>query len=172
MSSSTESDAGEGGTGAPPPTDQSNKVKPGLTREYERPEICVEWYASRCIHAGECIRALPVVFDPRRRPWVDVSAADADAIAAAVVRCPTGALRFQRLDGGPQESAEEMVTITPIRNGPNFVRGPIAIVNPQTAATQRETRVALCRCGQSRHMPYCDNTHRAIGFRSDLTDGA
>jgi CDGSH-type Zn-finger protein len=31
---------------------------------------------------------------------------------------------------------------------------------------RRETRLALCRCGQSKHMPLCDNTHRAIGFRS------
>lgn len=171
MSTSAEPDAGQGGTGAPPPTDQANNVRPGLTREYARPEIVVEWYASRCIHAGECIRALPVVFNPAHRPWVDVSAADADAIAAAVVRCPTGALRFQRRDGGPQETAGESVTITPIRNGPNFVRGPIAIVNSATGETQHETRVALCRCGRSGHMPFCDNTHRAIGFRSDLTKG-
>lgn len=165
MAPNSESDAGLGGTGAPPPTDQANKVQEDLTREYARPEICVEWYASRCIHAGACIRALPVVFNPARRPWVDVSAADADAIASAVMRCPTGALRFRRLDGGPPEMAEEPVRITPIRNGPNFVRGAIEIVNPRTGETQRETRVALCRCGQSKHMPFCDNTHRAIGFR-------
>lgn len=166
-----ESHAGQGGAGAPPPPDQANNVRPGLTREYARPEIRVEWYASRCIHSGACIRALPQVFDPARRPWIDVSAADADAIASAVTCCPTGALRFQRLDGGPQESTEPAVTITPIRNGPYFVRGSIDMVNPQTGELQRETRVALCRCGKSGHMPFCDNTHRATGFRSDLTAG-
>ena len=167
-----ESDAGQGGIGAPPPTDQANNVRSGLTREYARPEIRIDWYASRCIHSGACIRALPVVFDPKQRPWVDVSAADADAIAAAVTACPTGALRYQRFDGGPQESTGQSVQVTPIRNGPYFVRGPIDIVDPQTGETRRETRVALCRCGKSGHMPFCDNTHRAIGFRSDLTRDA
>lgn len=167
MGSNPESDASQGGTGAPPPENQPNTVRPGLTREYEGAEIRVQWYAWRCIHSGACIRALPAVFDPARRPWVDMNAADADAIASAVLRCPTGALRFRRLDGEPEESAAEPVQITPVRNGPNFVRGPVEIVNPSTGEVQRETRVALCRCGQSRHMPYCDNTHRAVGFRSE-----
>ena len=169
MSSNQEPDAGQGGTGAPPPTDQANNVRTGLTREYSRPEIVVEWYASRCIHSGLCIKALPVVFNPSRRPWVDVSAANADAIASAVTRCPTGALRFQRRDGGPQEEAGDAVKVTPVRNGPYYVRGPIEMENLQTGEMQRETRLALCRCGKSGHMPFCDNTHRAIGFRSDLT---
>ena len=167
MQEDAERDAGEGGTGAPPPTNESNKVRPGLTREYPRAEICVEWYASRCIHSGACIRALPEAFNPGRRPWVDVSAADVDALAEAVVRCPTGALRYRRLDGGPPEPEPPAVTITPVRNGPYFVRGPIEVKDPSTGETSHETRVALCRCGKSGHMPFCDNTHRAIGFRSD-----
>ena len=167
MGSTAEPDAGSGGAGAPPPENAANRVRPGLTREYAREEIRVEWYASRCIHSGACIRALPAAFDPQRRPWVDVSAAEADAIAHAVMRCPTGALRFERLDGGPQEPEPETTQITPVRNGPYLVRGPIEIMDPATRQVQRETRVALCRCGQSKHMPFCDNTHRAIGFRSD-----
>ena len=167
MANSTEPDAGQGGAGAPPPEQAANQVRPGLTRAYTRPESRVPWYASRCIHSGACIRALPQAFDPNRRPWIDVSAADADALAQAVVRCPTGALRFERLDGGPQEAEPESVEITPVRNGPYFIRGPVDIVDPATRQPQRETRVALCRCGQSKHMPFCDNTHRAIGFRSE-----
>jgi uncharacterized Fe-S cluster protein YjdI len=161
----TEADAGKGGTGAPPPTNEANRVQRGLTREYVRPEIRVQWYASRCIHSGACIRALPKVFDPQRRPWVDVSAADADAIANAVVKCPTGALRYERTDGGPNETPADRVQITPIANGPYFVRGAFDIVDPD-GTMHRQTRVALCRCGQSKHLPYCDNTHRAIGFRT------
>ena len=162
-----DSDAGQGGTGAPPPTNHANNVQSGLTREYACAEIRVQWYASRCIHAGECIRAQPGAFDPRRRPWVDINAANADAIADAVTRCPTGALRYVRLDGGPQEAEPDEVSVVPIRNGPYFVRGPIDIVHQFTKEKRHETRVALCRCGRSGHMPYCDNTHRAIGFRSD-----
>ena len=164
--SETEADAGEGGTGAPPPVNESNKVRPGLTRTYERAEMRVEWYASRCIHSAACIRALPSVFDPRRRPWIDINAANADAIASAVVQCPTGALRYERFDGGANETAEDGVRITPVRNGPYFVRGTCEVTDAD-GVTRTETRVALCRCGQSKHMPFCDNTHRAIGFRSN-----
>jgi uncharacterized Fe-S cluster protein YjdI len=169
MASVVEPDAGDGGTGAPPPTNAANKVPAGLTREYSRPEIRVEWYASRCIHSAACVRALPAVFDPRRRPWIDLDAANAnaDAIADAVARCPTGALQFQRLDGGPSETAPATPQVTPVPNGPYFVRGAIEMLDQNGNVTQRTMRAALCRCGRSRHMPWCDNTHRAIGFRSD-----
>jgi uncharacterized Fe-S cluster protein YjdI len=161
-----EPDASAGGAGAPPQENAANQVRSGLTREYVRPEIRVRWFASRCIHSGACIRALAAVFNPGRRPWIDVSAADPDAIAAAVVKCPTGALQFERHDGGANETPPDTVQITPVRNGPYFVRGTLDIVDPQSREARRETRVALCRCGQSKHMPFCDNTHRAIGFRS------
>jgi uncharacterized Fe-S cluster protein YjdI len=165
MDTIDEADAGEGGAGAPPPTTESNKLPTGVTREYARPEIRVHWYASRCIHSAACIRALPSVFDPRRRPWIDITAGTVDEIASAVERCPTGALKYERADGRA-ESTPDIVQITPVKNGPYFVRGTLDIHDTGTNATRRETRLALCRCGQSKHMPLCDNTHRAIGFRS------
>jgi uncharacterized Fe-S cluster protein YjdI len=65
-------------------------------RTYETDAIRVHWDSARCIHTGVCLRTLPQVFDTSRRPWVDIEAADADAIADAVERCPTGALRYER----------------------------------------------------------------------------
>jgi uncharacterized Fe-S cluster protein YjdI len=167
MMEGAEADAGAGGAGAPPPTSESNKVAAGLTREYARSEIRIQWFASRCIHSAACIRALPAVFNPRRRPWVDVGAADVDAIAEAVVRCPTGALQYVRADGGPDERPAPTVQVTPVRNGPYLIRGAMELVDQDGRVVERTNRVALCRCGQSKHMPRCDNTHRAIGFRSD-----
>ena len=52
-----------------------------------------------------------------------------------------------------------------MKNGPYFVRGSFKLIDPD-GSVHRETRMALCLCGQSKHMPFCDNTHRAIGFRS------
>jgi uncharacterized Fe-S cluster protein YjdI len=49
-----------------------------------------------CAHAGACVRGLPAVFQPKRRPWIDVSQATAEAIEAQVERCPSGALKFHR----------------------------------------------------------------------------
>ena len=74
---------------------------PELTREYRAEGITVQWYAGRCIHSGNCVRALRRVFDPKRRPWIDPDAATPDEIAAAVERCPSGALQYVRHHGPP-----------------------------------------------------------------------
>lgn len=76
------------------------------TREYATRQITVQWYADRCIHSGNCVRALPLVFNPRRRPWVNVEAGDADAIERAVLRCPSGALQYVRHDNGHPEPSD------------------------------------------------------------------
>lgn len=159
-----EANAGQGGAGAPPELHEANRLPPDVTREYASGGIRVQWYAARCIHSAACIRALPQVFDPRRRPWVDVEAAAAEAIADAVVKCPTGALHYHRTDGGPQESSPAEVSIVAARNGPYLLRGPVRVRGSDGQILREDTRVALCRCGQSRHLPFCDNTHRAIGF--------
>ncbi|HEX2060803.1 MAG TPA: CDGSH iron-sulfur domain-containing protein [Thermoanaerobaculia bacterium] len=157
------SDASTGGTEAPPPKDAPNRAPSDLTREYEGRGIRVQWYAGRCIHTGDCVRAIPAVFNPRRRPWIDLSAAEAeaDAVAEAVLRCPTGALHFERFDGGPQESVEPGVRAKPIRNGPLLLRGDVEVFDESGQLLRRDTRVAICRCGRSQHMPFCDNSHRA-----------
>jgi uncharacterized Fe-S cluster protein YjdI len=158
-----EPDASAGGGGGPPPDDAANRAPSDLTREYTGRGIRVEWYASRCIHVGECIRAMPRVFDSRRRPWVDLAfpEAEADAVAEAVMRCPTGALHFERLDGGPQEAAAPGVRATPIPKGPLYLRGDVEIFDEAGQLIRRDTRMAICRCGKSRHLPFCDNSHRA-----------
>lgn len=161
-----EADAGAGGAGAPPAPGRANGASPELTRVYETPAIRVLWYAGRCIHSAACIRALPAVFDPRRRPWIEVGAADADAVADAVRRCPTGALHYERLDGGAPEAAAPALEVRAVRDGPYYVRGDVTVRDESGAVVRHDTRVALCRCGHSRHMPMCDNTHRQIGFRS------
>ena len=165
MTDTTQPDAGEGGAGAPPPESEANRAPSDLTRVYDGEGIRVEWYASRCVHSAACIKALPAVFDPRRRPWVDVERAHADAIAEAVERCPTGALHYRRLDGGPEEAVPDSVSITTVRNGPHLLRGDIEVRDEHGALIRRDTRVALCRCGRSGHMPFCDNSHRETGYR-------
>ena len=157
----------EAATSAPPDEKARNVAPPDLTRVYEDERIRVSWYAGRCIHSGACIRAQPSVFDPRHRPWIDLTAGDADAIALAVVRCPTGALEYERLDGAAGEQPPDQPTVVPVRNGPLFVRGDIEVKDEQGSVIRRGTRLAFCRCGRSAHLPFCDNTHRAIGFRTE-----
>ena len=166
-----EAAASEGGAGAPPHPQRPNRA-PDLTREYATPEITVQWYAGRCIHSANCVRALHAVFDPKRRPWVDPTAAPADAIAAAVLRCPTGALHFVRHDDGAQEVPDVPTTLTPIRNGPLYVRGDLEIRGLDGAPIRRGTRASLCRCGLARQVPFCDNTCRTAGWAEPAAPAA
>jgi uncharacterized Fe-S cluster protein YjdI len=159
-----ESRASEGGAGAPPRPDDPNTA-PDLTREYHAPAITVQWYASRCIHSANCVRALHAVFDPQRRPWVDPTAAEADAIAAAVLRCPTGALHFIRHDGGAQEEPDVPTTLTPIRHGPLYVRGDVEVRGLDGRELRRDMRISICRCGLAKRTPFCDNTCRNAWWR-------
>lgn len=135
-------------------------------RDYAGDGIVVHWAAERCIHTGRCIAAQPGVFDPGRRPWVDASRADADAIAEAVERCPTGALTYTRTDGAAQEAVPDVVTIRVARDGPLALRGAARVagerVGPLGADRTAAGRFALCRCGRTQHAPYCDNSHRAL----------
>jgi uncharacterized Fe-S cluster protein YjdI len=133
-------------------------------RDYRTDSIIVFWEPSLCIHATECIRGLPRVFNPRARPWVRIENASADAVADVVARCPSGALAFRRLDGGPEESVPDPPEVYAEPNGPLHVRGHIRIED-QTGELLREmTRATLCRCGHSANKPFCDLTHIRIGF--------
>jgi 3-phenylpropionate/trans-cinnamate dioxygenase ferredoxin subunit len=61
------------------------------------------------------------------------------------------------------------VQITPSENGPYRVVGPIELLDPEGNAipVPGET-IALCRCGGSENKPFCDGTHRKIGFVGTL----
>jgi uncharacterized Fe-S cluster protein YjdI len=137
--------------------------RPGV-REYATEEIVVEWRPRLCYHSGNCTRGLPLVFDRDRRPWIDPTQASADEIEAAVDRCPSGALRARRLDGKGRP-APTSVEITPEPNGPLLVRGPIQVVQSD-GTSETVPRAAFCRCGQSGNKPFCDGTHREVGFRA------
>src|ERR687898_2811017 len=88
--------------------------------------------------------------------------ASTDAIVAAVEKCPTGALRYER-DGVPETGPAE-TTMVPIPNGPLLVRGQLRVVSSTGAVVADETRLALCRCGKSQNEPFCDNSHRRTHF--------
>jgi len=130
--------------------------------EYESDAIIVTYDPKRCLHAEECIHGLPGVFEKDRRPWIDPTQGQADAIAAVVTRCPAGALSFERKDGGPAESAPSQNTAVLAQDGPLYAAGRIEIATSE--GVQNETRVAFCRCGASKNKPFCDNSHVEAGF--------
>jgi len=133
---------------------------------YEGAAIEVTYDKARCIHAAACIRGLPRVFDPGSRPWVMPDNGAADRVAGVVEQCPTGALHYSRLDGGPVEQPDGENTLLVSRNGPLFVRGQLEVVRPDGTVTT-DTRLALCRCGASAHKPLCDGSHLRVRFQDE-----
>jgi CDGSH-type Zn-finger protein len=87
------------------------------------------------------------------------TAASVEAIAFIAKNCPSGAITYERLDGGEGEAAP-MVNLVRVReNGPLAFHGPVSI-----AGKPAGLRVTLCRCGASKNKPYCDGSHGGAGF--------
>lgn len=144
---------------------EPNRHHPAATREYRNERIAIQWYPELCIHVANCLRQLPGVFNNQARPWVNVDGASADEIASVVTSCPSGALRFERLDGGPAEEVPSTVSLYVEPDGPYHVRGRVQIEDPD-GSVQAVTRATLCRCGASENKPYCDLNHRMIRFKT------
>jgi CDGSH-type Zn-finger protein/uncharacterized Fe-S cluster protein YjdI len=133
-------------------------------RDYSSDDITVQYSVKRCIHAAECVRRLPQVFDTTKRPWIQPANASAAEIANMIPDCPSGALRYQRRVGGSVEAVPEHNTVRLVENGPLYQRGDLEIRDSAGKVLSTDTRVALCRCGASKNKPYCDNSHKDIGF--------
>ncbi len=136
---------------------------------YTGDKIDVSYNAGRCIHAAECIRRLNTVFDNSKRPWVQPDAGLADGVAATVLHCPSGALHYERKDGGLVEPTPEHNTIRLAEDGPLYLHGDFSIVNGAGELVVNDTRAALCRCGASENKPFCDNSHITIKFSAPPT---
>ncbi len=134
-------------------------------QRYTSETIDVTFDAALCIHSARCLQSLPEVFDVRRRTWIELEAGTPDDIATAVRRCPSGALQYLRRDA-PGEAPPAEPSVRSIPDGPLYVRGDIEVLDAEGAVVATGTRFALCRCGQSGNKPFCDNSHRAVGFRA------
>jgi CDGSH-type Zn-finger protein len=66
------------------------------------------------------------------------------------------------------EANEEPGTVVvPYEDGPLLIRGDFELRTPDGAVIDAGRRtVALCRCGKSAVKPFCDGTHKAIGFKA------
>ncbi len=123
---------------------------------YRSERIDVRFDASRCLHFAECIRGLPEVFDPGKRPWITPDQADAAQVAAIVRRCPSGALQYVSRSE-PDEVGDSPTTIEQIPDGPLLIRGELEVrlASEHGLVAVRETRMAACGCGRTEREPYC-----------------
>jgi len=137
-------------------------------RTYRGEQVDVTFDADLCIHAAECVRGLPAVFDRDRRPWILAGNASSADLTTVVQRCPSGALQYRMLDGDTDERPPPVTTVTPVENGPLLARGALVIAR-DNGTTEKLPRAALCRCGQSKNKPFCDNSHLETGFEAPGT---
>ncbi len=125
----------------------------------------VEWDERLCIHIAECGNARGELFVGGRQPWCQPDLVPGEEVMEVVRRCPSGALSFTTKEGGAAERAAPRNTVQVSYNGPYFVQGELAIEGAPEDMPGIRFRAALCRCGESRNKPFCDNSHEAAGFK-------
>lgn len=153
-------------------------------RQYTNKEVTVLWKPEQCIHSKVCWTHLREVFDPFKRPWVNIEGATTDKIIEQVKRCPSGALSYYLNAEGPQavdttapqqptretkeatqETAIDRATEVDVSlNGPYLIHTQCMIKYPDGREELKQGTVALCRCGASNNKPYCDGRHKQINF--------
>jgi len=127
--------------------------------EYRGKHLVLRFEGHRCIHARRCVLGAPGVFKANvAGPWIDPDALPADELAALARECPSGAITYERVDGGAAETAPPVNVVRVRENGPLAFHGDLRI------AGQACLRATLCRCGQSRSKPYCDRSHADAHF--------
>jgi CDGSH-type Zn-finger protein len=70
------------------------------------------------------------------------------------------------LSSGSLAAAGASPSIVPSENGPPLVSGLERLQWSDGVAVTTRPTLALCRCGASKNKPFCDGSHKAIGFTS------
>ncbi len=135
-------------------------------KKYSKDKFTVIWKPDLCIHSGICVRGLPAVFDPKRRPWIDLDADEEAQIREQIHRCPSGALSYARIDDPIDKEAVGGVRIRIIPSGPLVVLGDCEIETPEGEVKVLTDRVFLCRCGHSATKPFCDGSHKRVAWQT------
>ena len=141
-------------------------------RKYTNGDITVHWRPSECIHATYCYGELIEVFNPRKRPWINMQGASTEEIIRIVNKCPTNALTFKwnkdiEKETGVQKDRLETGTNTEIKimeNGPMIIKGNFKILGTDGKELKQMKVASICRCGQSDNLPYCDGKHNKTGY--------
>lgn len=122
--------------------------------------VTIHFEGGRCIHSRQCVLGRPDVFVPNvEGEWIHPDAATPAEVAALALSCPSGAIRYERTDGDPNETPP-LVNVARVREN-----GPIAIhADMEIEGHGGVLRATLCRCGASANKPFCDGSHTKAAF--------
>jgi CDGSH-type Zn-finger protein/uncharacterized Fe-S cluster protein YjdI len=146
-----------------------NKPSDAAVEEVRGKNLLLRFEAKRCIHSRHCVLEASEVFLANvKGPWIHPDEMRADDLVAVAHNCPSGAITYERTDGGPQEAAPK-VNVARIReNGPISLHADIDLEGrgPEGGVPfgLKMFRATLCRCGASKNKPFCDSSHHEINF--------
>ena len=122
--------------------------------------LTLVYEGKRCIHARFCVTGAPGVFLANvKGPWIQPDGIETERLVEIAHACPSGAIRYERHDGAPNESAPPVNLLAIREAGPYAVRGELTVAGKTTSY-----RATLCRCGASKNKPYCDGSHHDVPF--------
>ncbi|HLQ08864.1 MAG TPA: ferritin-like domain-containing protein [Steroidobacteraceae bacterium] len=143
--------------GAAPPSTVSAGVETVQGRRIE-----LQFEAKRCIHSRFCVTWAPKVFLANvQGPWIHPDAVPVEQLVEVAHACPSGAIRYRRKDGAPDEPVPAVNLASVREAGPYAFRAAL-----QIGGVPAGFRATLCRCGASKNKPYCDGSHLGIGFNA------
>ena len=122
--------------------------------------ITLRFNGQRCIHSRHCVLGAPSVFLANvTGPWLHPERVTVEECVAIAHACPSGAITYERHDGGAQEVPPPVNVLRVRENGPYAIHAAIDL-----AGQGPFLRATLCRCGKSANKPFCDNSHREASF--------
>ena len=122
-------------------------------------DLTLIYEGKKCIHSRFCVTGAPSVFLANVvGPWIHPDAMPVDSLVEIAHVCPSGAIRYRRKDGKPEEAAPPVNLLSTREAGPYALRGELSI------AGKSAFRATLCRCGASKNKPYCDGSHHDVNF--------
>ena len=144
-----------------PPLSPTPAARPAEAVESVRgARLELQFEAKRCIHSRFCVTWTPQVFLANvKGPWIHPDAMPVERVVEVAHACPSGAIRYRRLDGEAQEAAPPVNLVSVREAGPYAFRAALQIDGAPAGF-----RATLCRCGASKNKPYCDGSHHEIGF--------
>ena len=128
----------------------------------EGKDMVLTFDTQRCIHARFCVLGAPKVFLANVvGDWLYPDEMPIEDLRGVCHNCPSGAIHYEPKGDIPGEPLPQVNTVGLRENGPYAFRAPMTVDGKEIG-----NRATLCRCGASKNKPFCDGSHKEIGFQA------
>lgn len=128
----------------------------------EGKDLILSYNGQRCFHSRHCVLEASSVFLANvEGDWLLPDAMPSADLRGVCHNCPSGAITYEPKGSTPGEPVPEVNTVKLRENGPYAFRAVLKIDGKAEGF-----RAALCRCGASKNKPFCDGSHKLIGFHA------